>query len=572
MDYLKEFEGLSFKVRNFMCFGSDPQGFDQILPINIIIGRNNTGKTALIEMLHYLSDPMGQDVTIPTELFHGDATPEFHISTKVAVADIERAYSDSLILNGIPNDTPYKRALFAVGETASIVFDYTLKTQRTEFPACLRELPSDNPTLLVRTPLKNKRLVRISSERDIVRESANTTIYLKKNGEGATRILHEIMNSSRFAKLPEAHGFLNEINNIVEPDLRFTKIDVKKDQNDNWEIFLTEAGKHPISLSNLGSGLKTIILVLLNLHLAPKIIQDNRPRYESDYCYAFEEIENFLHPAIQRRLLSYLKNFALTNKCPIFISSHSNIAIDMFSKDSCAQIIHVTSDGKASRVERASTYLQHKGIIDDLDVRASDLLQSNGVIWVEGPSDRIYLNRWIELASNASLKEGAHYQIVFYGGRLLSHLSGASPDESANLVNILRVNRNAAIIIDSDKRDGNDMINATKQRLVKEVEALNGIVWVTQGKEIENYIPLAVIRKIYPETAIEAPSQYDDFFDYLNSLDSGKGQYFASRKPMLAEQVAENFTKEDISTALDLEAKVTEICKEIRKWNNLPDF
>ena len=33
-------------------------------------------------------------------------------------------------------------------------------------------------------------------------------------------------------------------------------------------------------------------------------------------------------------------------------------------------------------------------MLNDLDVRASDLLQSNGIIWVEGPSDRIYIKRW----------------------------------------------------------------------------------------------------------------------------------------------------------------------------------
>ena len=32
-------------------------------------------------------------------------------------------------------------------------------------------------------------------------------------------------------------------------------------------------------------------------------------------------------------------------------------------------------------------------VLSNLGIRASELLQSNGVIWVEGPSDRVYIKR-----------------------------------------------------------------------------------------------------------------------------------------------------------------------------------
>lgn len=55
--------------------------------------------------------------------------------------------------------------------------------------------------------------------------------------------------------------------------------------------------------------------------------------------------------------------------------------------------------------------------------KASDILQANRVIWVKGLSDRIYINKCINLWSNGTLKEGKDYQCVFYGGRSLSHLT-----------------------------------------------------------------------------------------------------------------------------------------------------
>src|SRR3989304_10594776 len=48
---------ISIKIRNYKCFGTEPQGFDTILPINIIIGRNNTGKSSLLDLIQYVITP-----------------------------------------------------------------------------------------------------------------------------------------------------------------------------------------------------------------------------------------------------------------------------------------------------------------------------------------------------------------------------------------------------------------------------------------------------------------------------------------------------------------------------------
>ncbi|MBM2837859.1 MAG: hypothetical protein HW415_484, partial [Deltaproteobacteria bacterium] len=42
---------LSIEIKNYKCFGEDPQGFYHLRPINLIIGRNNTGKSTLLEMV-----------------------------------------------------------------------------------------------------------------------------------------------------------------------------------------------------------------------------------------------------------------------------------------------------------------------------------------------------------------------------------------------------------------------------------------------------------------------------------------------------------------------------------------
>jgi predicted ATP-dependent endonuclease of OLD family len=160
-------------------------------------------------------------------------------------------------------------------------------------------------------------------------------------------------------------------------------------------VFLGEQKKGLISLSNSGSGLKTAILVLLNLLVVPEIEQKKR----SAFTFAFEELENNLHPALLRRLFRFLEDYAVKEKATVFLTTHSSTALDVFGVSNNAQIIHVTHDGETARSAGISAHFDHLGVISELGAKPSDLLQANGIIWVEGPSDCVYINRWLDIYS-----------------------------------------------------------------------------------------------------------------------------------------------------------------------------
>ena len=178
----------------------------------------------------------------------------------------------------------------------------------------------------------------------------------------------------------------------------------------------------------------------------------------------------------------------------------------------------------------SSEYLTNRAILDDLDIRASDMLQANAIVWVEGPSDRIYLRRWIDLYAKGAIKEGTHYTVMFYGGKLLSHLHVLPPEQEQEFISLLSINRNAAVIIDSDRKSTKKNgasgvrkpklnINATKRRISDEIERTEGFVWITEGREIENYIPNSVFERIIGSGSLNA-SIYDDLpsHPYLNKF------------------------------------------------------
>ena len=178
-------------------------------------------------------------------------------------------------------------------------------------------------------------------------------------------------------------------------------------------------------------------------------------------------------------------------------------------------------------------FLDKNSILSDIGFKASDILQANGVIWVEGSSDRIYINRWIDLWSNGTLKEGKDYQCVFYGGRLLSHLT-LSDVEIEELINLLRVNRNSIILIDSDKKTEHSRINNTKSRTKTEFQSNNIMCWITNGREIENYISIDIIKESLNLDSNKPFNKYDNIKGILNSLEENLGNKFESDKVKFA--------------------------------------
>src|SRR5262245_22275971 len=154
---------------------------------------------------------------------------------------------------------------------------------------------------------------------------------------------------------------------------------------------------------------------------------------------------------------------------------------------------------KQTRISRSTLPSERHNICMDLGYKASDIVQSNAIIWVEGPSDRIYINHWLA-AFDEVLVEGTHYSIMFYGGRLLSHLS-ASSDEVNDFIALKSLNRHMALIMDYDKETSRVGINETKNRLASEISNGSGIAWITKGREIENYIDptrlQAAVKQLY---------------------------------------------------------------------------
>lgn len=242
--------------------------------------------------------------------------------------------------------------------------------------------------------------------------------------------------------------------------------------HDSHDISVKTSDTDYLPLESLGTGLTELIILA-------SVVACN-----TDKIICIEEPEVHLHPALQARLMSFL---LADDSNRFIVTTHSPTIINTVG----VQVAHVTKVDGISTCRQLDGMVVVRDLLDDLGSRASDLLQSNYVIWVEGPSDRIYVNYWIEKWSEMSgvrLVEGIHYSVMLYGGKLLNALDANPGCANEKLIALFRINSHFCVLMDSDKKSRNAKLGKTKRRIIDECEASRALSWVTWGSTIENYV------------------------------------------------------------------------------------
>ena len=490
----------NISLAGYRSFGDTIQRFEKFSKLNLFIGPNNCGKSNVLRFIHdvYPKLPQRDSLRLGPLDRHFPNAAEFRCGFAISLAldAEEKAYKDfnEFVFPLVRQQQGFAGTALQLfqkkaqrDKTADAWFDFVhgRDLESTDWDAALAELGDSGlhglwHALTGRTGGSRKQhwhpetlrsltpnwsappVALIPAIRRIGEAGSESTEY---GGAGLVDRLAKLQNPDVHAQADKER--FNRINQFLKSvtDNASATIEVPYAR----DTLIVHIDGRALPLESLGTGIHEVVI----LASAATLLQNS--------VVCMEEPELHLNPILQKKLVRYLMS-ATSNQ--YFVTTHSAALMDTPG----AEIYHLRLSGGQSRVERVTSDRQRSEVCEDLGYHPSDLLQANCVIWVEGPSDRLYINWWIRKRA-PELQEGVHYSIMFYGGRLAAHLTGNDLDQAVeNFISLRRLNRRSTIVLDSDRTASDDDLNATKNRLVGEFETGPGHAWVTDGREIENYV------------------------------------------------------------------------------------
>ncbi len=271
--------------------------------INIFAGKNNLGKTSMLEAFYLLSQLNDINTYFDLEKYRGKFLEEFH-----------SVWIDKNFISSIEIDGQFNQKSISL----NIRKEETIENiERTGY------------------------LSTIISEVSIGNDLLNSSSHLYSNKEPDTRYqISKVLCRAAFTSpyryngslLQTAHtaavneGYFEIVKNFIREKLdpSIKNIELVNEAGENRFMVTTEDHEKPIDLTKYGEGLQRVFEIALLLG------------YCKNGILCIDEIDSALHTSLLRDFTKFIQEIAIEFNVQVFLSTHSKECIDAFVENDCS--------------------------------------------------------------------------------------------------------------------------------------------------------------------------------------------------------------------------------------------
>jgi putative ATP-dependent endonuclease of the OLD family len=458
---LKSLKDVSFKFEKF----------------SIVIGKNDIGKSSTLRALDiFLNDskPNRDEITINNEKL------EITITFKLSKEELENKELTDQIDSYLDIDKLEVKKVYAIDDKDISKIKTTeiyIKNEKVK-PSIWKNISAHLPQYIYVESIRDIDKATKMTSGSILGKLVMPLITKQKEVADGILSLKDTISRNIGSIVKEIESYLKE----QSPDVHrlIPKSDVAIDKAVEMNLFVDD-GFSETAIGGKGSGIQSSLVVSLFRAYA-------KYHVGKDIIFGIEEPDAYLHVGAQRKIFHSLQSVT-ENDGQVILTTHSTVFIDRGNLNGITLLKrNENGEVEAKRIKDE----KHIDLIqENLEIRNSDLLQWDGVLMVEGATEKTVIDIW---AKKLSINlDSIGLKLLVIGGK-----DKAMYFANAQILDDLGIPY--AVLLDSDEKNPQEFTDY----LVKQTKLEKANCFVLQKREIENYYPKGAIEKAFPKSNFES--------------------------------------------------------------------